>query len=85
MITKLKKLRQSKGFSQKEVAEKLGMSPSMLAMMEGGYRRGSDETKVKLAKFYGESVDSLFFENFYHLKCEKREKNSNGDKGGDGV
>lgn len=36
----------------------------MLAMMEGGYRRGSDETKVKLAKFYGESVDSLFLKNF---------------------
>lgn len=71
MVTKLKKLRQDRGFSQKEVAEKLGMSPSMLAMMEGGYRRGSDETKVKLAKFYGESVDSLFFEEFYHLKCDK--------------
>lgn len=74
MITKLKKLRQDKGFSQKEVAEKLGMSPSMLAMMERGYRRGSDETKVKLAKFYGESVDSLFFEEFYHLKCDEKNK-----------
>ena len=72
VVTKLKKLRQDRGFSQKEVAEKLGMSPSMLAMMEGGYRRGGDETKVKLAKFYGESVDSLFFEEFYHLKCDKK-------------
>ncbi|HAP22939.1 MAG TPA: XRE family transcriptional regulator [Lactobacillus sp.] len=68
VMTKLKKLRKDKGLSQREVAERLGMSPSMLAMMEGGYRRGSDETKVKLAKFYNESVDSLFFEDFYHLK-----------------
>lgn len=67
MVTKLKKLRQDKGLSQKEVAKKLGMSPSMLAMMEGGHRRGSDETKIKLAKFYEKSVDSLFFEEFYHL------------------
>lgn len=66
MELSLKELREKRGLSQAEVSEKIGISQSMLAMLETGERRGSDKVKVKLAKFYGVSVDSLFFANLYH-------------------
>ena len=84
VLTDLKKVRLEKGLTQQEVADKTNISISMLAMMENGYRRGSDETKIKLAKFYKKSVESLFFANNYHFKCESDDKsslnNSNSDK-----
>lgn len=84
VLTDLKKIRLEKGLTQQEVADKTNISISMLAMMENGYRRGSDETKIKLANFYKESVESLFFANNYHFKCENNNKssenNSNSDK-----
>ncbi len=85
MLTDLKKIRLEKGLTQQEVADKTNISISMLAMMENGYRRGSDETKIKLANFYKRSVESLFFANNYHFKCENNDRpsinNSNSDKG----
>ena len=69
VLTDLKKVRLEKGLTQQEVADKTNISISMLAMMENGYRRGSDETKIKLAKFYKKSVESLFFGNNYKFKC----------------
>lgn len=84
VLTDLKKIRLEKGLTQQEVADKTNISISMLAMMENGYRRGSDETKIKLANFYKKSVESLFFANNYHFKCENCNKsskyNSNSDK-----
>lgn len=62
VLTDLKKIRLEKGLTQQEVADKTNISISMLAMMENGYRRGSDETKIKLANFYKKSVDSLFLQ-----------------------
>ncbi len=48
-------LRKNKGLSQAVAAKKIGISQSMLAMLEAGYRKGSDETKVMIANYYGES------------------------------
>ena len=62
VLTDLKKIMLEKGLTQQEVADKTNISISMLAMMENGYRRGSDETKIKLANFYKKSVDSLFLQ-----------------------
>ena len=85
VLTDLKKIRLEKGLTQQEVADKTNISISMLAMMENGYRRGSDETKIKLANFYKRSVESLFFANNYHFKCENNDRTSinksNSDKG----
>ena len=39
----------------------------MLAMLESGDRRGGDSTKVKVAQYYGASVDDIFFANNYHF------------------
>lgn len=64
----LKELRLEKGLSQKEVADAVGITQSMLAMLERGERSGSDLTKAKLANFYGKTVDSIFFAR-YITKC----------------
>lgn len=56
---KLIKLRGEK--TQFEVAKDVGISLSALAMYETGNRVPRDEIKVKLAKYYGTTVESLFF------------------------
>lgn len=57
----LKKAREKKKLTQKEAAESIGISFSMLTKMENGYRGGSMETMRKVSEFYDESVDALFF------------------------
>lgn len=44
-----------------EVVKAVGISLSALTMYEIGQRVPRDEIKVKLAKFYGKSVQELFF------------------------
>lgn len=58
---KLIKAREEKGISQFEAAKAIGIAPSMYTMLETGDRRGSDETKIKVANFFGLSVGYLFF------------------------
>lgn len=57
LIDERKKL----NLSQNQVAKKIGISQSMLAMMETGERKGTDDTKRKIADFYGVTVGYLFF------------------------
>lgn len=61
-------LRKRKGESQVEAARNIGISQSMLAMLEAGYRRGGDKTNVKIANYYGETVDNIFFAHHCHFK-----------------
>lgn len=56
---KLKALRGRR--TQQEVADKVGITKSALAMYERDKRVPRDEIKVKLAAFYGETVQSIFF------------------------
>ncbi|MFD2334735.1 helix-turn-helix transcriptional regulator [Cohnella sp. GCM10020058] len=42
-------------------AREIGISYGMLAMMESSKRKGSDSTKIKVSKFYGRSVQELFY------------------------
>lgn len=64
-------LRKNKGQSQAQAAQKIGISQSMLAMLEAGDRRGGDETKVKIAKYYGKSVDDIFLLSIVTLSDKK--------------
>ena len=66
------KLRIDRGLNQKEAADKIGISQSMLSALEQGYRSGSDTTKIKIAKFYGKTVESIFFANKITF-CDKAE------------
>lgn len=57
-----KKLIQLRGKkSLKEVAAANGISISALSMYEAGNRIPRDEIKIRLAKYYGRSVESIFF------------------------
>ena len=56
---KLVELRGEK--TQAEVAENVGISLSELAMYETGKRIPRDEIKIRLANYYGTTVESLFF------------------------
>ena len=47
--------------TQFEVAKEVGISLSALAMYETGNRTPRDEIKIKLAKYYGITVESPFF------------------------
>ena len=56
----LKELRIKQGMTQKEMADKLGITKSSWAMYERGERVPRDEIKVKIAKFFGTTVEPLF-------------------------
>nr|DAG82699.1 MAG TPA: helix-turn-helix domain protein [Caudoviricetes sp.] len=56
---RLKELRGQKTVD--EVAKDCGISASALSMYENGYRVPRDDVKIKLAKYYGTSVGSIFF------------------------
>jgi putative transcriptional regulator len=53
--------RRERGLTISEAALRIGISHGMLAMMETKKRKGSDETKIKIAKFYEKSVEELFY------------------------
>ena len=56
---KLRGLRGNK--TQKEVAADLKITKSALAMYERDERVPRDEIKVRIADYYGETVQSIFF------------------------
>lgn len=47
--------------TQKEIADSVGISQSTYAMYETGQRIPSDEVKIRLADFFGKTVQELFF------------------------
>lgn len=59
--TKLRALRAEKKKSQQQAADDLKITKSALAMYERGDRIPRDEIKVRIAEYYGETVQSLFF------------------------
>ena len=59
MANKLRELRGD--MSQNEVAVALGISKSAWAMYERGERSPRDEIKVRIANFFGKSVQEIFF------------------------
>ena len=56
---RLSNLRKNK--SQERVANEVGISVSALSMYEQGNRVPRDEIKVKLAAYFGGTVEELFF------------------------
>ena len=49
------------GKSRKEVANACGISTSALAMYENGERIPRDEIKVRLARYFNVTVESIFY------------------------
>lgn len=56
---RLRELRANRG--QAEVAEAIGVSTMAISQYETGKRIPQDKIKVKLARYFGQSVESLFF------------------------
>ena len=56
---KLKALRSKYGYSQKQVADKVGVSPSVVSAYETGERTPSTEVLFMLSNIYNCSVDYL--------------------------
>lgn len=50
------------GKSREKIAEEIGISVSTLQMYENAKRIPKDSIKVKLANFYGVTVQSIFFD-----------------------
>lgn len=59
--TKLKALRIQKKSTQQKAADAIGITKSALAMYERDERVPRDEIKIRIADYYGESVQSIFF------------------------
>lgn len=55
----IKRIRKQKGFTQKELAEKLGVSQQNLAQYEGDKRNPKLETIIKIADGLNVSIDEL--------------------------
>lgn len=55
----LKKLRGNN--SQDEIARQIGITKSSWAMYERGERVPRDEVKIKIANFFGKTVQEIFF------------------------
>jgi len=61
-----KKLRDEIGISQAELAKKLGLKQKTYCNYENGTTEPTLETLIKLADYYGVSVDYLIGHNFYN-------------------
>lgn len=58
---KLRALRQAQKKTQKQAAADLNITKSALAMYERDERVPRDEVKVRIAKYYDEPLETLFF------------------------
>ena len=58
--------------SREILAKELGISVSAIQMYETGERVPRDEIKIKIAKYFNRSVQSIFFENVNHETWERR-------------
>lgn len=48
---------------QREIADAVGVSDSVIGSYERGERVPSDSVKVKLAELYGKTVQEIFFDS----------------------
>jgi transcriptional regulator with XRE-family HTH domain len=55
----LRRLRENKGYMQKDVAEALDIAPNTLSGYESDKRSPDSKTLIKLAEFYNTTVDEL--------------------------
>lgn len=65
--TILRKLRGDR--TQEEIASALGITKSSWAMYERDERVPRDEVKIRIAKFFGKSVEELFYTQIEHYMC----------------
>ena len=55
--------------TQAEIAADLGITKSSWAMYERGERTPRDEVKIRIASYFGTTVEELFYTQIKHYKC----------------
>ncbi len=75
MGTRLRETRLKYGKKQPEVAEVLGIGVPAYSMMESGQREINSSKLIKLAEFYGCSVDELLGTWYWHeVESQRKDK-----------
>lgn len=75
MYQKNKKMIELRGDrSQKEIAKQMGIPVSTYAMIEAGHRFPRPALQQKMARFFGVTVDELFFSQNDHETRTKSNK-----------
>ena len=72
LAEKIQKLRQEKGFSQEQLAERLEVSRQAVGKWEGGQSRPDMDKLITLAELFGVSTDYLLKEDGEPVKPAKR-------------
>lgn len=68
---RLTKLRESANLTQKQLGDSLTMSQSMIARIENGDRDPSSDIKISIARFFGVTIEWLFYDQVNDLKSLK--------------
>lgn len=68
MSNKLKEKRYAKKYTNKMMAEKLGISKPFYCQLENGTRKLSYEMAVKIAHIFNVKPDSLFYDDYMEKK-----------------
>lgn len=66
-MSRLAELRKKKGLTQKELANKLKISESAIAMYETGRRIPSLNKAKMIAEFFDVNIEDIFFEKENHI------------------
>lgn len=66
MNYRIAKLREARGLSQQQLAEKIGMSQGTIAMWETDKRRIPDDKLILLADFFNVTTDYILGRNSIH-------------------
>jgi putative transcriptional regulator len=69
-VTDIKELRQSRGFTQDELAQRLGCSRVNISRYESGARRPRPEVAERIAALFGLRIEDVW-EMFYASKDRK--------------
>jgi putative transcriptional regulator len=62
--------------SQKVVAKDMKIPVSTYAMIESGHRFPRKDLQAKISRYYGVTVDELFFSQFDHVSRTKKSKSA---------
>lgn len=62
-MNNLKSLRIEKGYTQLELAKKVGVTQRHIAFIESGDRDPSLELASKISKIFNATIDEVFFDN----------------------
>lgn len=70
---RIREIRKSKGFTQEQLAEMVGVEPRHISRVEGGYNSPSIERLAKIADALGVPINEFF--NFMHLDTPAKRLN----------